>query len=542
MTKLLIDSNTLTGIANQIRYKEESSAPIQVSQMAQRIHDLPSGGISQVESVTINNKAALSNITMAADGTYRDYLIDVSVLPADAPQMTQVTLSDTSIATVKDNGDGTHSLRVKNGGVTTVTVSDYSGTITDSFTMTVNVALQDISFPYNYVEVAEGETRQLTVNFKPHNASNKSLVWSSSSQDVTVDQNGLVTASASGNATISAYNAELDKTITVNVAAIAYVDNPDWEDIQSRVRNGEQPYGIGSEIVVNWKQYTSASAFTQRQLTFVVMHYGTVEDENGNQKPGMYLQTKELLPNYIYFENEQRVKATEETAQEGVYYYGNNGSTYTALNLETGDVIPYELYTNVYKSGIDFSKNINQITQSGLGWWKDSSIRQYLNSESTAQGFGFESQHITDYNQNTSLQGGFLRGFDADFIAALTPIKVSTARNNVVWSQEIDVTYDKMFLPSNEQVYANRESGVAAGVEGEAWDYYKAQIGTTSPTNSAAPARVKQILGGTSANYWWLRSANRTNATSEYYIHTSGSRSYYTAYNYYYAAPACVIC
>ena len=60
MTKLLIDSDTLTDIADAIRDKEESSNPIQVSNMAYRIEHIQTGGIP-VTSVTIDNKSAFQN-------------------------------------------------------------------------------------------------------------------------------------------------------------------------------------------------------------------------------------------------------------------------------------------------------------------------------------------------------------------------------------------------------------------------------------------------------------------------------------------------
>ena len=551
MANVLVEETSLTNIANAIRTKEgeQAGGTMTPAQMPTRIANLPSGGIPAVESVTINNKSELATLSMPADGSYRDYLLNVTVLPATAPQITQVIVSDTSIATVKDNGDGTHSLRVISGGTTTVTVKDYSGTITDSFTMQVNVALQSFSIAQGaYAEVPADGTRQLSCDFVPRTATNKTIVWSSDSQAVTIDsQTGLVTAIGSGNATISAYNAELDQTKTIQVSAVAYVDNPDWAAIKTAVAAGQQPYGIGSELSISWKQYTSATGYNSRTVTWVVMHYGTVEDENGNQKPAMFLQTKQTVsPNSgISFETETRVAATEATAQAGVYYYGYNGSTYTALNLETGDTIPYELYTNVYKSGIDFSKSVSQITNNGLGWWAGSWLRQWLNSESTAQGFGWVNHHISDTNGGSNLYGGFLRGFDADFINALTPIKVNTARDNVICSQEIETTIDRIFVPSKEQVYAIRETGVAAGAEGEAWDYYISQSGVSAPTDDNLTCRVKQEVGTSTARYWWLRSANRSTATNEWTMNTSGSASgtnAYTSSNSSRVAPACVIC
>lgn len=548
MGNVLVEESSLTAIANAIRTKEgeQAGGTMTPAQMPTRIANLPSGGISPVESVTINNKAALASITMSSSGTYSDYLLDVTVSPNDAPQMTQVTLSNPSVALVKDNGNGTHSLRVLGGGTTTVTVTDYSGTVSDSFTMTVTVPIVSFKLVNNNVECETGSTRQLEIAFTPSYTTQKGITWSSNSQEITVDQNGLVTAAAGATtaATITATSDTLGTSVTATVHPVTYVDNPDWASIKTAVAAGQQPYGIGSELAVKWKQYTATSTYTERTLHLVVMDYGTVEDSNGNQKPGMYLQTKETLPDNTSFENETRVKATEQTAQAGVYYYGNTGSTYTALNLEVGDPVPYELYTNVYKSGIDFSKSIASITQNGLGWWAGSWLRQWLNSESDAQGFGWTAHHISDVNNGSSRYGGFLRGFDADFINALTPIKITTARNNVVWSQEIDTTYDRIFLPSKEQVYMVRETGVAAGAEGTAWEYYVSQSGLSSPSDSNMACRVKKEVGTTTARYWWLRSAYRSYAGNEWNSITSGGAGNGGANssNSMRVAPACVIC
>ena len=546
MTKLLIDSDTLTDIADAIREKESSSSPIQVSNMAERIEDIHTGG-TPVSSITITNKADLQNLTLASDGTYTTYPLNVTVLPADAPQITQVIVSDTSVATVIDNGNGTHSLRVIGGGSTTVTVYDYEHNQSDSFTMNVSVALLSVSFIDNNVDVPTGGTRQMQLKFVPSNASDQTGTWSSNSQDVTVDQNGLVTATttATASATITFTSHALGTSITATANPKTYDTNPDWADIQQRVANGEQPYNVGSELTAKWKDYTSATSYTERTITWVVMHYGTITDDQGNQKPGMYLQTKETISNSgTSFETEQRVNATEQTAQSGVYYYGYNGSTYTALNLQVGDPIPYELYTNVYKSGIDFSKNVSQISQGGLGWWGGSWLRQWLNSESSAQGFDWVCHHISDTNGGSSRYGGFLRGLDADFLSVLKPIKVQTARDNVICNQEIETTYDRIFLPSKEQVYAIRESGVAAGAEGEAWTYYVRESGASSPTDNNLDCRIKHHVGTTTARYWWLRSANRSTATSEWYVNSTGTastNSANTSNGSYRVAPACVI-
>ena len=496
------------------------------------IDSISGGGISEVESVTITNKNSLASLTMAADGTYSDYPLTVSVLPAEAPQMTQVLLSDPSVAKVIDNGDGTHSLRVISGGTTTVTVTDYSGTVSDFFTMTVTVALQSFTIDQgSFAEVEVGKTRQLSCSFVPRTASNKTIVWSSSDTSLaTVDQTGLVTAIASGSFTISAFNAELNQTKTISMTSVVYEDNPDWDSIKNAVDNGEQPYAPGSELTIKGvKLYTSASAYTEYDYPVVVIGYrDTVID--GVTKHRMIVESKYLLPSNFRcnFENEAAVVATEETAQEGWYYYGGTGTSYgsyVVLNLQTGDVIPYELYGRVIKSQIDFktAANLQSAMGNGLNYYKDSSLRQYLNSESTATGFGWTPQHGSDTNGNSSKYGGHLRGFPADFINALAPMGNPTARNNVNFSGEIETIYDRVFVLSKEEVYGTPATGTV-GDEGTPYAYYVNGMGVSAATDSANNFRKKYYLNNQSqSNYRWLRSACRAYVSYEWLVNSDGA-------------------
>ncbi|WP_394175420.1 Ig-like domain-containing protein [Thalassotalea litorea] len=72
--------------------------------------------------------------------------------------------------------------------------------------------------------VLYGETIKLTANVLPLNAENKNVIWSTSDVKVAaVDQNGLVTATGTGSATISAITAQgmLESVHDVNVVAVA---------------------------------------------------------------------------------------------------------------------------------------------------------------------------------------------------------------------------------------------------------------------------------------------------------------------------------
>lgn len=79
--------------------------------------------------------------------------------------------------------------------------SEFNSRIPDSnLQLVTSLSLNETDATLN-----EGETLQLTATVSPENASNKSLKWSSSNEAVaTVDQSGLITAIAKGNAVITA--------------------------------------------------------------------------------------------------------------------------------------------------------------------------------------------------------------------------------------------------------------------------------------------------------------------------------------------------
>ena len=73
---------------------------------------------------------------------------------------------------------------------------------------------------------------------------------------------------------------------------------------------------------------------------------------------------------------------------------------------------------------------------------------------------------------------GFLAGFSDDFKAALTRVKVVTYGNTVTDDGSAVVTYDKIFLPSLQEIYCSPQvSGEGTGY----WPYWKERTGAKTP-------------------------------------------------------------
>ena len=522
MGNVLVNNTSLNNIADAIRGKNGTQNTYTPAQMGPAIAALPTG-ISDVTSVTITNKSAFENLQF--QGTYLTIALAVTVLPANAPQWTQVLVSDSSMIHVLDNGDGTHSLHILKGGTCTVTVKDYSGTISDTMTVTINQALEDISFAYTSLSVAEGGTRQLAVQFKPSTATDQRITWSSSHQDITVDQNGLVTANGTGSATISAYSPAINKTITVGIEVAANPDTTDWADVKENWQN----YGVGS-ILPSTLVY-NGTTYTPNWIVMDSNYDVTLPD--GTTAKATILMLDQTLPFTRRFSTESKTacdSTTEPTALADTYYYGYSGSSYTKLNVEVGDALPYSDYTAIYKTGMNMTKGFTALNNAYINRWDGSEIRAILNSDADNVSTSYSPVHITD--RCTYTGKGFLQMIPSELLAVVGRIKNTTVNNNSCFDGDTYETDDLFWLPAAYQMqylpsgYDSRP--VAKNpLEGEPFQYYKNNIPTAN--NSASDYRKMIPMGQSSANYFWLRSAYYSNVNAELAGYSDGSLSGYDA-------------
>ena len=126
------------------------------------------------------------------------------ILPSNASN-TNVSWSssDTSIATVDQNGVVTAVAE----GTATITVSTEDGGFTDSTAVTVvtsAIEITEIILTPSLLNLVVNQTSAMQYEIVPQNATEREVLWSSDNEAVaTVDQNGVVTALAQGEAIIS---------------------------------------------------------------------------------------------------------------------------------------------------------------------------------------------------------------------------------------------------------------------------------------------------------------------------------------------------
>ena len=311
-----------------------------------------------------------------------------------------------------------------------------------------------------------------------------------------------------------------------------------WLGVQADVRAGKakQRYAIGDELIGTYVY----NGVTYECPWVVLDNDRECEWEDGTKHPGLWIGMKYCTVEDVQFDAPEQEEATEATAQEGLYYCGRNGNTYIMLSLATGDTIPYSSYEHVYHGTI----NNKDVYQYGYNRWSHSGQRQWLNS---AAGVGewWTAQHTGDTapSQLGSIKG-FMAGLESDFLSVVTPVKVKTSCNTVTDGGVTDITVDKFFLQSVEEVYGAPQ---IPDIEGPYFPYWKQVTGLDEPTNGSSSSannarKIRRISAPSgSAAYVRLRSASRGSASGAWYVLTGGSLSSNYALNSYAALPACVI-
>lgn len=181
------------------------------------------------------------------------------------------------------------------------------------------------------------------------------------------------------------------------------------------------------------------------------------------------------------------------------------------------------------------SANMNhaQRARYGSGNYGESALRQWINSTLPANEW-WHPQTIFDRPPNYANQPGFLAGFDGDFVNALGPVDLTTARNTVV---EVGgtkggsyATRDKFFLSSMAEVGLGNNGSIA---EGSVMEFYGGATNTD---------RIKyDIVAPTAARYWWLRSPYPLICANTRRVTSSGALDYSAARVGSAVAAACVI-
>ena len=208
--------------------------------------------------------------------------------------------------------------------------------------------------------------------------------------------------------------------------------------------------------------------------------------------------------------------------------------------LETCNVSAGSAGTNLGTFLAKPNGNLNGLRPVGYGdsRWHKSAYRQYLNSDAAAGGWWTPQDEWDMKPDQADTVPGFLAGFSDDFKAALTRVKVVTYGNTVTDDGSAVVTYDKIFLPSLQEIYCSPQvSG-----EGTYWPYWKERTGAKTPQAlwQIYPLRITRDLAQrTVGRHVRLRSAFRGSGSGAFRVNSSGNVGHWYAVSASRCAPAC---
>ena len=189
--------------------------------------------------VTVTNKP-IANITLSSSAlTLQEgsaSQLTATVTPSDATESVIWSTSNATVASISDAGLVT----AKSVGTATITATAADGSgVKDSCVVTVtNKPIANITLSSSALSLSEGSTSQLTATVTPSDATNKSVIWSTSNANVaTISDVGLITAISVGTAIITCTAADgsgVKAACTVTVKA--YNNGHEYVDLGLSVK------------------------------------------------------------------------------------------------------------------------------------------------------------------------------------------------------------------------------------------------------------------------------------------------------------------
>lgn len=358
----------------------------------------------------------------------------------------------------------------------------------------------------------------------------------------------------------------------------------DWTGLGELANSGlfGDSYSIGDQFVDTWKDVASNNQ--EYTYPYQLNHIGDVELQDGealSNRP--FLQAHYAHPFGVQFSHYRAFLKCPDGLAAGAYYITLGASWGT--NVHSGDIVCFTITQDIPSGGriagcygapdqaksnwriyvysadgktvletvtptftasgtslgtmqtTERSGNLNSIQEMAYGWnrWSTSALRQYLNS-SAGIGSWWTAQDEWDIAPDQlTTKAGFLSGCSEDFINAIKTVKVITYPNTVFDGKDgntPDITYDKVFIPSLEQIFVQPEKSG----EGEYHEYWKRKSGASTPLarSQTYPQMITYgVENHATAQSVRLRSANRGLAYNAWTVNSSGLvGSYAAAYAY----------
>ncbi len=179
--------------------------------------------IINVESITVTPR----ELDMELNSTFE---LHANILPENATDKSIKWISiNPNVAYVDEYGV----VKAVDYGSTYVVVQSLDGLISDMCKINVVKHVESIIITEKEININEGETHQLMVEISPNDATNKTILWSSSNPAIVSVSEGLITAKGPGNSIITAKASDggYNDICLVIVNPTAGLDNVDADSV-----------------------------------------------------------------------------------------------------------------------------------------------------------------------------------------------------------------------------------------------------------------------------------------------------------------------
>ena len=200
-----------------------------------------------ITSITLNK----SSLTLTKENS--ETLI-ATILPNNATNKTLNWSSSNPNVAIVENGK----ITAKSVGTATITVSNSDGTkkatcnveVSDKDDASSNILIDSITLNKSLLTLTEGNSETLIATVLPNNATNKTLVWSSSNSNVAIVENGKITAKSVGTATITVSNSDGTKKATCNINVLAKKSDSEKKEDNTVVKGKLPQTGMSNTLLI----------------------------------------------------------------------------------------------------------------------------------------------------------------------------------------------------------------------------------------------------------------------------------------------------
>lgn len=355
------------------------------------------------------------------------------------------------------------------------------------------------------------------------------------------------------------------------IGGVANIVIESWEDVQKVVRKG-----LASDIFTIGDQLTCKRGSDTLVWDVIGIDHDIPTDKNLKHSLTLQLHNSigsseqfDAVEALFYVTNELPAGTYNFTLISGYDESHGGGKTYSftlTKSVPTGGIImfpwgegTYANQTNIKTYGgyhnktlietVSVTEGEDGVSLESLGRcndtrrirygsnnWKQSAIRQYLNSNKPGE--WWDSMTKFDTEPSSAISAGFLYDMDADFLAVIGEVDKTTVLNTITDGGGSETNAEKFFLLSVAEVYGGTESGIS---EGNAYPYYSKLSDLSAAGTGVDTNRIKYHRSSLHTTRWLLRTPNASHPSNVRFVEGDGVISNNRASNSYGVAPACCI-